>query len=131
LMYEAITRGVRVRVEPEYDSVRSQPAAGRYFWIYTVEITNVGREHVQLVTRHWDIVDATGARETVEGPGVVGKSPSLAPGESFTYTSGCPLTTASGIMRGHYRMVGDDGALFEVEIPAFSLDAPFEDRTVN
>lgn len=130
-MYEAVTRGVRVRVEPEYDAVRSEPAANKYFWLYTIEIANVGAEHVQLVTRHWDIIDAAGTRETVNGPGVVGKTPSLAPGESFTYTSGCPLTTPSGFMRGHYRMVGDDGELFDVEIPAFSLDAPFEKRFVN
>lgn len=130
-MYEATTHGVRVRVEPEYDDVRSAPASQKYFWLYTVEIANVGNQHVQLVARHWDIIDATGAKEAVDGPGVVGKTPSLAPGESFTYTSGCPLTTPSGFMRGFYKMVGDDGQLFEVEIPAFSLDAPFDQPTVN
>lgn len=130
-MYTAVTRDIQVTVMPQFVADRSEPEEGRFFWAYTVEITNLGREPVQLTSRHWRITDANGIIEEVRGPGVVGEQPVIQPGESFRYTSGCPLTTASGIMVGCYRMVDAAGEGFEVEIPAFSLDSPFARRTLN
>jgi len=130
-MYQATTRNIRVTVEPQFLDDRSSPEHNRYFWAYTVEITNLGRESVQLRSRYWRITDARGTIEEVRGPGVVGEQPTLKPGESFTYTSGCPLTTPSGIMAGWYQMERASGGEFNVEIPAFSLDSPYQARQVN
>ncbi len=130
-MYEAITRGIRIRVEPQYLEDQSAPEESRYFWAYTIVIANEGERSVQLRSRHWRITDANGRTEEVRGPGVVGKTPVLAPGESFTYTSGCPLTTPSGIMVGSYRMTDDNGRPFDVAVPAFSLDSPHARRSLN
>lgn len=129
--YEATTRSIRVRVTPQYVDDQSAPDEGHYFWAYTVEISNEGRETVQLKTRYWRIVDAKGKVEEVRGPGVVGQTPVLAPGASFSYTSGCPLGTASGFMVGSYQMSDASGEMFNVAIPAFSLDSPFVRRVVN
>ncbi|MGE5511335.1 MAG: Co2+/Mg2+ efflux protein ApaG [Bacteroidota bacterium] len=130
-MYEAVTHGIRVRVEPQYLEEQSSPEEGHFFWAYTIEIANEGNTTVQLKTRHWRITDANGRTEEVRGPGVVGKMPVLGPGQSFTYTSGCPLGTPSGIMVGSYQMQLEDGRLINVAIPAFSLDSPFVVRNVN
>jgi ApaG protein len=130
-MYKATTRAITVSVTPTYLDDQSDPDDGRWVWAYTVEIENGGEDVVQLKSRYWHITDANGHVEEVEGPGVVGEQPTLSPGDSFTYTSGCPLTTPSGFMRGHYRMQDADGALFEVEIPAFSLDLPARSRVLN
>jgi ApaG protein len=130
-MYEQVTRSIRVRVRPEYLEAQSAPDEGRYFWSYTVEILNEGSETVQLRSRYWRITDANGHVEEVRGPGVVGKTPVLGPGESFEYTSGCPLKTSSGIMVGSYQMAKTDGAVIEIAIPAFSLDSPFARRSLN
>jgi ApaG protein len=121
----AVTRGVRVKVEAEYSPTHSQPSQGRWFFLYTVLITNEGPETVQLVTRHWIITDAGGHIEEVRGPGVVGQQPVLEPGESFEYTSGCPLTTPWGSMRGSYQMVTGDGDGFDAAIGEFTLKAPY------
>ena len=96
-----------------------------------VEIANLGDRTVQLTHRHWRITDATGRREEVRGLGVVGEQPTLAPGETFHYASGCPLRTSSGVMVGSYRMVAEDGDVFDVDIPAFSLDSPQTRRVLN
>ena len=130
-MYEALTHGIRIKVEPQYLEDQSSPDDSYFFWAYTIEIANEGNSVVQLKTRHWRITDAHGKTEEVRGPGVVGKTPVLDPGESFTYTSGCPLGTASGIMVGSYQMQLQDGSLIDVAIPAFSLDSPFAIRSVN
>jgi ApaG protein len=130
-MYSAVTQNIRVTVRPEYSADHSSPEQGRYFWTYAVEISNQGRRTVQLLRRRWIITDALGHVETVEGPGVVGEQPTLAPGESYAYMSGCPLTTPSGSMEGAYQMIDANGEPFEVEIPAFSLDSPFMRRTLN
>ncbi len=130
-MYEAVTRGVRVRVEPQYLEDQSSPEEGYYFWAYTVTIDNEGNAPVELRTRHWRITDAGGHTEEVRGPGVVGQTPRIGPGQSFSYTSGCPLRTPSGIMLGSYQMIDEDGQSFDVAIPAFSLDSPFTVPTVN
>src|SRR5205085_7750283 len=108
-MYRAVTRQIEVTVEPAFMPERSVPDRGQYFWSYTIVITNTGGETVQLRTRHWIITDATGKREEVRGPGVVGEQPVLGPGERFEYTSGVPLPTASGFMAGRYQMVTDRG----------------------
>jgi ApaG protein len=130
-MYEAVTHDIRVRVTPAYVEERSAPAESYYFWAYTVDIVNEGNETVQLRTRYWRIVDGTGRTEEVRGPGVVGQTPVIPPGSSFSYTSGCPLKTASGIMSGSYQMTDSAGTLFDIAIPAFSLDSPFVVRRVN
>lgn len=130
-MYEAVTSAIRVRVTPRFLENQSTPDEGRYFWAYTVEIVNEGAEPVQLKTRRWLITDGNGRQETVRGPGVVGKTPTLAPGQSFEYTSGCPLTTPSGIMSGSYQMQLASGRMVDVVVPSFSLDSPYAKHTIN
>jgi len=131
-MYTATTHAVRVTVTPQYSVERSAPAKQQFFWHYTIEITNLGLPTVQLLTRHWRITDASGRNSQVDGDGVVGEQPVLKAGESFTYTSGVPLTTSSGFMRGTYGMRLVDGdRRFAVEIPAFSLDAPDDQPVFN
>jgi ApaG protein len=130
-MYEAVTRGIRVRVTPQYLEEESAPDERRYLWSYTIEISNQGDEVVQLRSRHWRITDADGRTEEVRGPGVVGQTPTIQPGTSFRYTSGCPLPTPSGIMVGSYQMTTEGGELFNVSIPAFSLDSPHARRSLN
>jgi ApaG protein len=129
--YEATTRNISVRVSPAFMEDDSSPVQGYYFWAYTVEIANNGSERVQLLSRHWRITDASGRTQEVRGPGVVGEQPTLAPGESYRYTSGAPLRTPSGIMLGWYQMAGEDGEMFDVAIPAFSLDSPYAVRSMN
>lgn len=124
-MPEAVTRSVRVSVESEYAPGRSNPAESKWFFLYTIKITNEGSQTVKLVSRHWIITDAMGDVREVRGPGVIGKQPVLEPGESFEYTSGCDLTTPFGTMRGTYQMVTDSLEDFEVEIPAFTLTEPY------
>jgi ApaG protein len=120
----ATTDGVTVRVSVSYLPEQSEPERGRWFWAYHIRLENEGEETVQLLTRHWVITDGRGARHTVEGEGVVGEQPVIEPGASFDYVSGCPLATPSGAMHGNYRMVREDGAIFDVAIPRFSLFAP-------
>ena len=123
---ETTTRGIRVRVAAEYCPERSQPFKNAWFFLYTVEISNEGQEKVQLVSRHWIITDAREQIEEVRGPGVVGKQPVLNPGQAFQYTSGCPLTTPFGSMRGTYQMVSEDGQNFDIEIAPFTLTEPYD-----
>ena len=130
-MYRAVTRQIEVTVEPNFMPERSSVDRSQYFWSYSIVITNAGRETVQLRTRHWIITDASGRKQEVRGEGVVGEQPTLAPGESFEYTSGVPLPTASGIMTGRYQMVTATGEKFEIDVPTFSLDTPDSKRVVN
>ena len=130
-MYRATTRRIQVTVAPRFVSERSDPDQDRYFWAYTIEVVNLGPVTVQLKRRHWVITDAHGHVEEVHGAGVVGEEPVLPPGGRFEYTSGVPLGTPTGIMSGSYVMLTEDGATFEVEIPAFSLDAPHLRRILN
>jgi ApaG protein len=122
---EAVTRGIRVHVESEYTPERSRPHHNEWFFLYTIRITNESDETVQLISRHWIITDATGHVEEVRGPGVVGQQPVLAPGQSFQYTSGCPLSTPFGSMRGTYQMVTADGDRFDAEVAPFELSEPY------
>lgn len=129
-MYEAVTRGIRVVVAPRFVAEESQPDKGRFFFAYTVEITNLTSARVQLHSRHWLIIDGRGRSQEVKGAGVVGQQPVLGPGETFTYTSGCPLDTPDGTMQGAYTMMPETGEAFRAEIPAFSLDAPTRAKRV-
>lgn len=122
---EALTRGVRVSVEAEYVPDESQPGKNQWFFRYRVKISNEGSDTLQLLTRHWIITDGTGHIEEVRGPGVVGKQPTLRPGESFEYTSGCPLTTPFGVMEGTYQMMTESGERFDARIAPFTLSEPY------
>ena len=130
-MYRATTREIQVTVEPSFVDDESAPDENRYFWAYRIEIANLGEEAVRLRSRYWRITDGNGKVEEVRGSGVVGKQPLLKPGETFVYTSGCPLTTPSGIMVGTYQMQNEQGEMFSIAIPAFSLDVPDAQRTLN
>jgi ApaG protein len=130
-MYSAKTRGIEVKVTPQFLPERSAPKQGAYFWAYTIEISNHTTDTVQLKTRHWRITDANGRVQEVRGPGVVGEEPVLGPGQSFQYTSGVPLPTPSGFMVGSYSMTNSGGDSFDVDIPAFSLDASGNGRVLN
>ncbi len=121
---EATTRGIRVRVHSRYVAERSDPENEEWFFIYTVEVANLGSKPTQLVSRHWIITDAEGQVQEVRGPGVIGEQPRLESGQSFTYTSACPLRTQFGTMHGSYQMVTDDGERFDAEIAPFSLGEP-------
>jgi ApaG protein len=130
-MYTAVTRDIEVSVEPIFMEDRSEPEEGRYFWAYRITIANRSDGLVKLMSRYWHITDGRGRVEEVRGPGVVGEQPELNPGDSYQYTSGCPLTTPSGIMVGRYTMADAGGRTFEVDIPAFSLDIPSAPRSLN
>lgn len=123
-MSDTLTRGVRIIVMPSYLFERSDPSAGRYLFAYQVMIHNAGEVPVQLRSRHWVITDGEGHVEEVRGPGVVGCQPRLAPGESFTYGSGCPLPTPIGTMHGSFQMVTDEGEGFDARIAPFRLAVP-------
>jgi len=129
--YAATTRGITVRVAPSFLADQSDPMAGRWVWAYHIRIENDSDETVQLLSRHWMITDGRGRVEEVEGPGVVGEQPVIAPGRSFDYVSGCPLPTPSGIMRGSYQMVDAAGHPFDIAIPPFSLDSPQGSARLN
>lgn len=130
-MYEAETDGIKVSVTPFFLEDQSSPDEDHYVWAYQIVIENLGDETVQLRNRHWRITNANGQMEEVVGPGVVGEQPVLNPGDSFQYTSGAPLNTASGIMVGSYEMERPDGRMFDVAIPAFSLDSPHQPVRLN
>ena len=130
-MYSETTQGITVTVRPVYLEEQSAPAENRYVWAYFVRIDNGSPRTVQLRSRYWHITDARGRVQEVRGPGVVGEQPILAPGESYEYNSGTPLSTPSGIMRGAYQMETPDGARFEIGVPAFSLDSPHESVRLN
>ncbi|GGC93467.1 Co2+/Mg2+ efflux protein ApaG [Chelatococcus reniformis] len=130
-MYRAVTRGIQVTVTPQFVEEQSSPDQARFFWAYTVEIANLGIEVVHLRTRQWQIIDGHGSMQEVKGPGVVGEEPLILPGHSFTYTSGCPLSTPDGTMSGHYFMENREGETFPVDIPLFPLDSPYVTRVVH
>lgn len=123
-MYSATTFGIEVTVEPFYLEDRSEPEENRFVWGYRVTIANQSEETVQLLARYWHITDGLGRVEEVRGAGVVGEQPELSPGDSYQYMSGCPLSTPSGIMVGRYTMRNERDQLFDIDIPAFSLDLP-------
>lgn len=130
-MYSQTTRDITVSVQPFYLDDQSEPDEAHYVWAYKVTIANESRDTVQLINRHWTITDALGQVQEVKGPGVVGEQPVLRPGDTYEYTSGCPLNTPSGIMVGNYEMISTGGDRFDVGIPAFSLDSPYDMSNVN
>jgi ApaG protein len=125
---EAVTRGIRVTVESRFEPERSSPEDGQWFFSYHVRVANEGERVAQLLSRHWIITDGNGREQEVRGPGVVGEQPVIEPGEAFEYTSGCPLQTPVGSMRGSYRMVSPGGDAFDAVIAPFGLAEP---RHVN
>ncbi len=130
-MYECITRNIRVRAAPQFMQAQSKPDEAKYFWAYTISLENLGEETVTLLNRHWIITDARGVVKEVKGDGVVGETPTMQPGESFQYTSGCPLSTPSGMMVGRYGMTTKHGEMFDIAIPPFSLDSVYEHSVLN
>jgi ApaG protein len=125
---DAVTQNIRVEVISRYVPENSQPLHDEWVFEYTVRITNQGTETVQLISRHWIITDATEQVREVKGPGVIGQQPVLAPGESFKYSSWCPLPTPVGMMHGTYQMARTNGDQFDIGIAPFALKAPY---TVN
>jgi len=124
-MSDAVTHDIRVEVLSRHSPENSRPQQGEWVFQYTVRITNQGQETVQLLSRHWVITDALDHVEEVKGPGVVGAQPVLAPGESFKYSSWCPLKTPTGMMHGTYQMVRTDGSQFDIEVAPFALRARY------
>ncbi len=122
--YAATTAGITVRVSVSSLPEQSTPSQGQWFWAYHIRVENGSDKAVQLMSRRWVIADGRGGRHVVEGDGVIGEQPVIAPGEAYDYVSGCPLPTPTGSMSGSYRMVGEDGSSFEVTIPRFALTAP-------
>ena len=129
--YEAVTRDIRVAVVPSFLDDQSEPDELRYLWAYHITIENRGGETVQLLSRHWRITDSNGRVREVRGAGVVGEQPVLQPGAAFEYTSGAPLETPSGFMTGSYQMRASSGENFEIEIPLFALESPYEERRIH
>ena len=130
-MYQKETRAIQITVKPFYLEEQSEPDDSHFVFAYHIRIQNNGRDVVQLLNRYWQITDGRGRIQEVRGPGVVGEQPVLRPGEAFEYTSGCPLNTETGIMVGTYEMETLDGERFDVDIPAFSLDAPDAPAQLN
>jgi ApaG protein len=129
--YETVTRNIRVVVVPSFLDDQSEPTEGRYLWAYHITIENRSGETVQLLSRHWRITDSRGRVREVRGPGVVGEQPVLPPGSAFEYTSGAPLETPSGFMGGTYQMRAVSGESFEIDIPLFALESPYEERRIH
>jgi ApaG protein len=130
--FAAVTRQIKVSVRAIYLDDQSEPERSQYVWAYRVSIENLGQETVQLLRRTWLITDGQGRTQRVQGDGVVGEQPVLEPGESFEYTSGTPLGTPSGFMRGQYHMVvSGSGESFDAEIPSFSLDSPYQPNALH
>lgn len=130
-MYQETTRSILVSVEPTYLDDQSAPDEAHFVWKYHVRIENKGALTVQLRNRYWRITDSLGRVQEVRGAGVVGEQPILHPGEAYEYTSGTPLKTPSGIMVGTYEMESETGETFDIVIPAFSLDSPYQPKRLN
>lgn len=131
MTFEAETAGVRVAVQSYFLEEQSEPEQSQFVWAYRIKITNESNTTVQLLNRHWIITDANGKVQEVQGEGVIGEQPIIGTGQWFTYTSGTPLSTPSGFMRGTYEMQDENGDHFFVEIPTFSLDSPYYSTQVN
>ena len=122
---EAITSGIKVQVVSRYIPEHTNPDIPRYFFAYWVTITNESESTIKLLDRHWEITDATGKFEVVDGEGVIGKQPTIKAGASFSYNSFCPLETEFGMMTGHYQVKREDGHFIKINIPKFQLISPF------
>ena len=137
MFYQHTSHDITIRVEVDYVPPEDHNHAPetrhdmRHVWAYHITLMNGGDETVQLKTRHWTIMDARGQVEYVNGPGVVGETPVLRPHDTFSYSSGCPLSTSSGSMSGYYMFENEYGRPLKVIIPTFSLDLPNIKRTLN
>ncbi|WP_417449087.1 Co2+/Mg2+ efflux protein ApaG [Kordiimonas sp.] len=131
LTFEETTEGVHIAVQSYYLDEQSKPEAQQYVWAYRIRITNKADLPVQLLNRHWIITDGNGGQQEVKGIGVIGEQPVIRPGDTYIYTSGTPLSTPSGFMRGSYEMQRDDGIMFRAKVPAFSLDSPHVSLHIN
>jgi ApaG protein len=130
-MYSKTTRGITVTVKPYFLDDQSSPQENHYVWAYQVNIKNSSSNTMKLNHRNWLIIDANGKIINVQGEGVVGEFPTLEPGESFEYTSGTPLKTTNGIMQGFYLMSQNNGEQLKIDIPAFSLDSPYNKKNLH
>lgn len=130
-MFTKVTQGIRVTAMPVYVPEQSFPDEGVYTWIYHIIIENQGEVTARLIYRHWRIIDAFGELTEVKGKGVVGEQPAIKTGTAYEYTSSCQLKTNSGIMEGQYFFEMPDGSEIAVDIPAFSLDIPYNVYTIN
>jgi len=130
-MYTKTTRSIKVTVFPSYIHDQSDAYLGKHVWAYFIRLENLGEETSQLINRYWHITDGNGAVQEVRGPGVVGESPTLEPGDNYQYNSGVSLNTPSGIMQGTYEMETQSGERFFIDIPAFSLDSPEQLKRAN
>lgn len=131
MTFEATTKDIRVAVQSYFLDEQSEPTDHQYVWAYRIKIINDSDVTVQLLSRHWIITNGEGGSEEVKGEGVIGEQPIIAPGQHFTYTSGTPLSTPTGFMRGEYEMQDENGDHFFIEIPNFSLDSPYYALNVN
>jgi ApaG protein len=131
LTFEDVTQGVRIAVQAYFLQNQSKPQKGQYVWAYRVKISNERPQQVKLLSRHWIITDGAGSTKEVKGEGVIGEQPIILPGQSFLYTSGSPLGTPSGFMRGSFDMIDEEKRVFTVAIPAFSLDSPYCSQHIN
>jgi ApaG protein len=129
--YEETTRGIKIAVEPAFLDDQSEPDESRFLWAYRITIENHGSEPVQLLSRYWRITDSRGRVREVRGSGVVGEQPTIRPGQAFEYTSGAPLETPSGFMTGTYGMRASSGENFDVGIPMFALESPYETKRMH
>lgn len=124
MVSEIVTNCIRVKVQAFYLPERSKPERHQYLYAYRIRITNEGDAPAKLISRHWIITDAMGGVEEVEGMGVVGEQPRILPGESYEYSSACPLRTQFGVMRGTYTMNSDDGEAYDIEVSPFTMYIP-------
>ncbi len=129
--YSEITHAIRVSATPFFIEEESSHEQNQYLWAYQIRIENLSPHEVQLRRRHWEILDAHGHKQLIDGEGIIGQQPTLKPGDAIEYTSSAPLPTPSGVMQGYYVMVNDTGEEIEVTIPAFSLDSPYQARIIN
>lgn len=130
-MFSKITHSIKVTAVPQFLDQHSEPDEDHFVWAYTIQLENTGDETVQLLSRHWKITDAHGLTQEVRGEGVIGEQPVLKPGEAYRYTSGTALATSSGIMLGEYEMETPEGERFHIDVPAFSLDSPYQANRPN
>lgn len=129
--YSEITHAIRVSATPFFIEEESSHETSQYLWAYQIRIENLSPHEVQLKGRHWEILDASGHKQLIEGDGIIGQQPTLKPGDALEYTSSAPLSTPSGVMHGYYVMINNIGQEIEVTIPAFSLDSPYQARVIN
>jgi ApaG protein len=132
MIYRETTNKVRIEVEVNFvPESKRPPVNSAYFWAYRISMINDSDQAIKLISRHWIITDGNGSVELVDGEGVVGETPYLQPQERFTYASACPLDTPSGTMGGHYLFKTDEGDMWNVAIPTFSLHLPHANKKLN